>query len=118
MNHAPRRGRVIPGGLLVVVAVVAAVVVVAAIVVCVLAFQQAGPLAPRLPGQGSPTGGFVSTKSQYETMLAARSRIVVSAVTAAVAAVVSIVAVVLAARRRARPDGHVVPGADTPRHSV
>ncbi|PYY60075.1 hypothetical protein DEJ17_06825 [Curtobacterium sp. MCSS17_011] len=84
------------------VLVLSAVAVVAA-VVCGFALVAAGPLNPVSGWSGPAERGFVSTKSQYESMLASVHIAEVAAVVAVVAAVSAVVVAVAARRRRARP---------------
>lgn len=82
---------------------VLAVTAVAAAVVCGFALVAAGPLDPVAGWFGPAERGFVSTKSQYESMLGATHVAEVAAVVAVLAAVAAVLVAVVVRRRRARP---------------
>ncbi|WIB31775.1 hypothetical protein [Curtobacterium sp. MCSS17_005] len=83
------------------VLVLSAVAVVAA-VVCGSCLVAAGPLNPVSGWFGPAERGFVSTKSQYESMLTSVHVAEAAALVAVVAAVAAVVVAVVVRRRRAR----------------
>ncbi|MBT1543738.1 hypothetical protein [Curtobacterium aurantiacum] len=81
---------------------VLSVIAMVAAVVCGFALVAAGPMNPVSGWFGPAEMGFVSTKSQYESMLASVHVAAVAAVVTVVAAVAAVVLALVVRRRRAR----------------
>ena len=82
---------------------VLAVIAVVAAVVCGFALHAAGPLNPVSGWSGPAERGFVSTKSQYDSMLTSVHVAEVAAVVVVVAVLAAVVVALVTRRRRARP---------------
>lgn len=85
-----------------VLVLVLSVIAVAAAVVCGYSLVAAGPLNPVSGWFGPAERGFVSTQSQYESMLMSVHVAQAAAVVAVVAAVAAVVVAVVARRGRVR----------------